>query len=150
MKSPFALSAVFVSTMMLCSCHRLAAPENQWFHAMAALLVCHYLADFCLTTRGMIEAKTLDGSIIHILFHAAIHAVLVAAVLYVFDVPAGGCLLGSLIEFFSHFFIDTGKIFLTRYKPILKDMKRKSYWMLFGFDQLLHLLVILTLTLLYL
>ena len=47
-----------------------------------------------------------------------------------------------LLEFVSHFLIDTAKGRLTARYPVLADMQRKPYWMLYGFDQLLHLLVI--------
>ena len=52
-------------------------------------------------------------------------------------------LLLMLAELVSHFLIDTGKGRLTARFPKLADMQQKPYWMLYGFDQLLHLLVIM-------
>ena len=88
---------------------------------MAALLICHYLADFCLTFPAMIRAKADGRSPWPIMLHAGIHAGLV-----------GICLLVWGISW---------KLFMAHYL-ILTDMKKKPYWMLYGFDQLLHLLVI--------
>ena len=51
-------------------------------------------------------------------------------------------LLLMLVELISHFLIDTVKGRLTVCYPVLADQQKKPYWMLYGFDQLLHLLVI--------
>jgi hypothetical protein len=51
-------------------------------------------------------------------------------------------LLLVVTEIISHFLIDTAKGLVSARYPILTDMTKKPYWMLYGFDQLLHLLVI--------
>ena len=77
---------------------------------LVALLVCHYIADFCLTSPSMIRAKADGRNVRPILSHASVHALLM-----------GLCLL---------------------LWGVLANQQRKPYWMLYGFDQLLHLLVI--------
>ena len=109
---------------------------------LATLLVCHYLADFCLTSPSMIRAKADGRNPWPILLHAAIHAGLMGLCLLVWGVSWKLLLILALVELITHFLIDTAKGQLTAYFPILADMKQKPYWMLYGFDQLLHLLVI--------
>ena len=105
---------------------------------LISLLVCHYLADFCFTTPSMILAKADGKNIWPILLHTVIHAVLMGLCLLVFGVPWKLILPLMLAELVSHFIIDTAKGRLTARFPLLADQKRKSYWMLYGFDQLLH------------
>lgn len=109
---------------------------------LISLLVCHYLADFCLTSPAMIRAKADGRNPWPILLHAGIHAVLVGICLLLWGVSWKLLLILMLLELVSHFLVDTAKGFLTARYLILTDMKKKPYWMLYGFDQLLHLLVI--------
>ena len=109
---------------------------------LIALLVCHYLADFCLTSPSMIKAKADGCNPWPILLHAGIHAGLMVLCLLVWGISWKLLLMLALVELITHFLIDTAKGQLTAYFPILADMKQKPYWMLYGFDQLLHLLVI--------
>jgi len=106
------------------------------------LLACHYLADFCLTTPSMIKAKADGRNVWPILLHAGIHAVLMGLCLLIWGVAWEMLLLLMLAELVSHFLIDTAKGRLTARFPKLADMQQKPYWMLYGLDQLLHLLVI--------
>ena len=106
------------------------------------LLACHYLADFCLTTPSMIKAKADGRNVWPILLHAGIHAVLMGLCLLIWGVAWEMLLLLMLAELVSHFLIDTTKGRLTARFPKLADMQQKPYWMLYGLDQLLHLLVI--------
>ena len=106
------------------------------------LLACHYLADFCLTTPSMIKAKADGRNVWPILLHAGIHAVLMGLCLLIWGVAWEMLLLLMLAELVSHFLIDTAKGRLTAHFPKLADMQQKPYWMLYGLDQLLHLLVI--------
>lgn len=109
---------------------------------LIALLVGHYLADFCLTTPAMIRAKADGRNVLPILLHAGIHALLVGVCLLAFGVQWRLLLLLMLAELVSHYLIDTTKGLLTARFPKLADMQQKPYWMLYGFDQLLHLLII--------
>ena len=110
---------------------------------LVALLVCHYLADFFFTSPSMIRAKSDGRSVWPILLHAAVHALLMGLCLLLWGVSWKQLLLLMLAEFVSHFIIDTGKGRLTACYPILSNQQKKPYWMLYGFDQLLHLLVII-------
>ncbi len=109
---------------------------------LIVLLVGHYLADFCLTTPAMIRAKADGRKVGPILLHAGVHALLVGVCLLVFGVPWKLLLLLMLAELVSHFLIDTAKGLLTARFPLLADQQKKPYWMLYGFGQRLHLLVI--------
>ncbi|MCR4835875.1 MAG: DUF3307 domain-containing protein [Bacteroidaceae bacterium] len=109
---------------------------------LTTLLVCHYLADFCFTTPAMIKAKADGRNPWPIMLHAGIHAGLVGICLLVWGISWKLLLILILIEFVSHFLVDTAKGLLTAHYLILTDMQKKPYWMLYGFDQLLHLLVI--------
>ncbi|MBR5654016.1 MAG: DUF3307 domain-containing protein [Prevotella sp.] len=106
------------------------------------LLVCHYLADFCLTSPVMIRAKADGRNVWPILLHASVHAFLIGLCLLLWGISWKLVLLMMLAELVTHFLIDTGKGRLTARYPTLADQQRKPYWMLYGFDQFLHLLVI--------
>lgn len=110
---------------------------------MATLLICHYLADFCFTSPSMIKAKADGRNPWPILLHAGIHAGLVAVCLLSWGISWNLLLMFAVVELISHFLIDTTKGRLTAHYSILGDMQKKPYWMLYGFDQLLHLLVLL-------
>ena len=109
---------------------------------LISLLVCHYLADFCLTSPAMISANADGRNPWPILLHASIHAVLIGFCLLTWGAEWDLLIMLMLIELASHFVIDTVKGRLTARFSILADMKQKPYWMLYGFDQFLHLLVI--------
>ena len=112
------------------------------FPLLISLLVCHFLADYCLTTPQMIEAKATGKHLPHIVLHAAVHAVLIGVVLLVFEVTFAIIAWLFALELVTHFVIDYGKGFLGRRFPSLSDNTKKAFWVLYGFDQLLHLLVI--------
>lgn len=105
---------------------------------LLVLLVCHYLADFCLTTRSMIRAKADGRTPEPIILHAGVHALLVAIVLAIWGISWKVLLVMAAAEWFSHFLIDLAKARLSVRFPLLADPQQKPYWMLYGFDQLLH------------
>jgi hypothetical protein len=109
---------------------------------LVSLLICHYLADFCFTSPVMIRAKADGRNPWPILLHASVHALLIGLCLLIWGIEWKLVLMLMLVELISHFLIDTGKGRLISYFPILADQQKKPYWMLYGFDQLLHLLVI--------
>jgi len=109
---------------------------------LIALMVCHYLADYCLTFPFMIRAKADGGNPWPILLHAGIHAALMTGCLMLWGVGGRLLLILCAVELLTHFLVDWAKGRITAAFPLLSDMKRKPYWMLYGFDQLLHLLVI--------
>ena len=111
---------------------------------LAALLACHYLADFVLTLPAMIRAKADGSRLWPIALHAAIHGALIAVCLAVYG--AGWLLVTvlALLEFITHFAFDLAKARLTRRFAAFSDTTRRPYWLLFGLDQLLHQLVLIT------
>ena len=111
-------------------------------YVLISLLICHYLADFCLTTPAMIRAKADGRNVWPIMLHAGIHALLMGLCLLAWGISWKMLLLLMLVEWGSHFLIDTAKGRITAHYPVLADQQQKPYWMLYGFDQLLHLLVI--------
>ena len=109
---------------------------------LIALLVCHYLADFCLTSPAMIRAKADGRRAMPILGHAAVHAALMALCLLAYGVSWRMLLLLAGVELVTHFLIDTAKGRLSVRFPLLNDQGQKPYWMLYGLDQLLHQFVV--------
>ncbi|MBR5638748.1 MAG: DUF3307 domain-containing protein [Muribaculaceae bacterium] len=112
------------------------------FTLLISLLVCHFLADFCLTTSQMIEAKATGKHLQHIVLHAAVHAVMMGVVLLVFGVSSAVVVWLFAFELITHLAIDYGKGFLGRKFMALGDNTTKPFWVLYGFDQLLHLMVV--------
>ena len=107
------------------------------------LLVCHYLADFCLTSPAMIRAKADGHRVWPIVGHAAVHAVLMGlCMLVVWSVSWKMLLMLMGVELVTHFLIDTSKGRLSASFPLLADRGHKPYWVLYGFDQLLHQFVV--------
>ncbi len=111
------------------------------FFLLLTLLVCHYLADFCLTFPAMIKAKADGRNPWPILLHAGIHAGLVGICLLCWQISWNLLLKMMALELVSHFLVDTAKGRLSAFFPRLADPQGKPYWMLYGFDQLLHLSV---------
>ncbi|MBQ9215138.1 MAG: DUF3307 domain-containing protein [Prevotella sp.] len=109
---------------------------------LIALLVSHYLADYCLTRPMMIRAKADGKNVWPILLHASIHAVLMGLCLLVWGAQWTTLVWLMGVELVTHFAIDLTKARLSFHFPQLADAKQKSYWMLYGLDQLLHQLVV--------
>lgn len=110
---------------------------------LAFLLVCHYLADFCFTTPAMIKAKAEGRTLWPIFVHAGIHAGLMGLCFLFWGVSWKLLLILVMVELLSHFLLDTAKGKMMGHLPIFADIQRKAYWMLYGFDQLLHLMIII-------
>ena len=109
------------------------------------LFVCHWLADYTpLSTMWMLKAKQYGKPIFPILCHALVHGLLMGIVLSVF--VGLNTLTLSLIIFqvLTHWIIDIGKGKVTYYLPVFRDNMKPPYWVLMGFDQLLHTIVIIT------
>lgn len=106
------------------------------------LLVCHYIGDYThLSTPRMLSAKRIGWPIGPIIMHAAVHAVLMFAVMIYYTTSniVLGCML---LEFGTHFFIDVLKGKMNVWFPVVADPREKAHWYIFGFDQLLHQVVI--------
>lgn len=110
---------------------------------LVALLVCHYLADFCLTMPMIIRAKADGRALWPIALHATIHAVLIGLCLLVYGTVLQLLLVLMITELISHFIIDISKTQISIRFPYWSDIRHKPYWMLYGFDQLLHQMVVI-------
>lgn len=109
---------------------------------LIVLLVCHYLADFCLTWSRLILSKADGRNVWPIAQHATVHALLMGCCLLVSGISMFQLLLMVVFEWVTHFLIDTAKARLSVAIPLLSDPRQKPYWMLYGFDQLLHQVVV--------
>lgn len=109
---------------------------------LVSLFICHYLADFCLTWPGLIQSKADGRNAWPIMQHAAVHALLMGVCLLMCGIGPWLSLLMMAFEWATHFLIDTAKARLSAVFPMLSDARHKTYWMLYGIDQLLHQLVI--------
>ncbi|MCR5821127.1 MAG: DUF3307 domain-containing protein [Bacteroidaceae bacterium] len=110
---------------------------------LISLIICHYLADFQLTTPSMIAAKAKGSPVVPIISHAAVHALLIFLCLLIAGTAWELSSILAGIEFITHFIIDSLKGRLTALYPTLADMQKKPYWQLYGLDQFLHILVII-------
>lgn len=106
------------------------------------LLICHYLADYCFTTSAMIRAKADGRNPWPILLHSLIHAVLMGTCLILWGISCNVVCLMFFIELLSHFVVDAIKGRMMGKYSKMADVRQKAYWMLYGFDQLLHQTVI--------
>jgi hypothetical protein len=110
---------------------------------LVALLVSHYLADFCLTLPVMIRAKADGRRLWPIALHAAVHAALMGLCLMVYGMSVRLLMALMALELVTHFAIDVAKARLSARFPFWSDIRQKPYWMLYGFDQLLHQMVVI-------
>lgn len=109
---------------------------------LVLLFVCHFLSDFSpLSTDWMLRAKSKGWPLFPIFVHAGIHASLMFTVLFFF-VPFTLAWQLAFFQWFTHFIIDVCKGKMNVFFPTVANPTHKSYWLLFGFDQLMHQLVI--------
>lgn len=115
---------------------------------LIGLFICHFLADFTpLSTPQMLNAKRLGSPLFPIFCHAAVHAWLMGiwlpVVLYI-DPSIPMSLWWKMVAFqlLTHFVIDVWKGKMNRWFPFLQNQASRGHWVLFGFDQLLHAVVI--------
>ncbi|MCU0431746.1 MAG: DUF3307 domain-containing protein [Cytophagaceae bacterium] len=106
------------------------------------LFACHFLGDFVLSSKRMLEAKKYGRPVLPIAGHAGIHALLMYVWMYNF-VLFETLLYLTMIQFVSHLIIDVAKGRLQQALPSCREATQKGYWILFGADQLLHASVIL-------
>ena len=95
-------------------------------YLLIALLVCHYLADFCLTLPVMIRAKSDGRKLWPIVLHASIHAVLMGLCLLIYGVEWQMLLILMMIELVSHFVIDVSKARVSIRFPYLSDNRHNT------------------------
>lgn len=92
----------------------------------------------------MLEAKKFGKPLYPIFFHSTVHAtgqLLVLSLL--FGIDSNKLILLFLIQLISHFLIDTWKGRINGWFPILQSPANKEHWIIFGFDQFLHAVVII-------
>jgi hypothetical protein len=114
-------------------------------NVLIALFFCHWLADFTwLSNSWMLNAKRFGKPFFPILVHAAVHAILMSAALFIMGVndPLTLFRLYS-IQLITHFVIDVWKGRMNGWFPTLQNPANKWHWVIFGWDQYLHALVII-------
>ena len=111
---------------------------------LISLFICHFLADYThLSTTWMLTAKQLGKPLFPILTHASIHATLMSIVLAITIGFNQTWLYLVIFQLITHFLIDVWKGRMNGWFPKLKSPANKWHWIVFGFDQLLHAIVII-------
>ena len=116
---------------------------------LIGLFICHFLADYThLSTAWVLNAKRLGKPLYPIFTHAFIHASLML-VLLALVFGFSGLKLAALFGFqlITHFLIDVWKGRMNGWFPALQSPANKWHWIVFGFDQLLHALIIIAMSL---
>lgn len=110
---------------------------------LISLFVCHYIADYShLSTKTMLSAKRVGKPLSPIFAHAAVHTALMAIPIELYN-PSNAVLLSVLLlQLFSHWGIDILKGKCNVWFPSVAAPANNSHWYIFGFDQLLHQIVI--------
>lgn len=112
---------------------------------LIGLFICHFLADFThLSTAWMLNAKRFGTPLLPIAAHALVHAVLMTIFLLLLNVNNFGVLF--LFQWITHLSIDVWKGRMNGWFPSLQNPANKWHWIIFGFDQLLHALVIIAMS----
>ena len=115
---------------------------------LIGLFICHFLADYThLSTAWMLNAKRLGKPLFPIFAHAGMHTILMFLCLVFFTNDLGLVLKLSAFQLITHFLIDVWKGRMNGWFPSLQSPANKWHWIVFGFDQLLHTLVIIGMSL---
>ena len=110
-------------------------PVQFVFFLLVVFQLKHFVADFPLQNRYMLQKKKTDWSFIPPLAsHCAIHALL-TLVLVLWLEPRLWWL--GLVDFFVHFTMDRIKAG-PRYLGRFSDVSKSSFWIALGFDQMVH------------
>jgi hypothetical protein len=112
---------------------------------LLALFFCHFLGDFVLFTGNdrLLAAKSRGTPTGPILDHATIHGLLVMVTLMMFGVDTKISAILGIYQLVAHFGIDVLKGRTNVWFPSCSSPMNKSHWALFGFDQFLHVVVII-------
>jgi hypothetical protein len=116
---------------------------------LIGLFICHFLADYThLSNAWMLNAKRLGTPLFPILAHASTHALLMGLFLLFFtDLTQFNVIELTAFQLTTHFVIDVWKGRMNGWFPTLQSPANKWHWVVFGFDQLLHALVIILMSL---
>lgn len=109
---------------------------------LIGLFICHWLADYTLPTFEMLRAKGSGKPLFPIFKHALTHTTLMFIFLLFANLSNEKLLVLSVFQLTTHFLIDTLKGNMNIWFPILQNPINRWHWVMFGFDQLLHALVI--------
>lgn len=108
------------------------------------LFLCHTLADYThMSTSWMLGAKRFGKPLFPIFIHASIHAMLMSLVVGYFIGFEYKWAYLVILQWSSHFAIDVFKGKLNYWLPNLQSPSNKWHWVVFGFDQYLHSVVII-------
>ena len=114
---------------------------------LIGLFICHWLADYThLSTAWMLNAKRLGEPLFPIFAHAGMHTILMFLFLVWFTNDLSLVLKLSAFQLITHFLIDVWKGRMNGWFPALQSPANKWHWIVFGFDQLLHALVIISMS----
>lgn len=113
------------------------------------MLIAHFMGDYThLSTEKMLVAKRIGKPIGPICDHAAVHGILIflaiAPYTNIMHLDYHYITYGVLFEMATHLIIDVLKGKCNVWFPVVAEPQNKSHWYVFGFDQLLHQLVIVT------
>jgi len=112
-------------------------------YILVGLFFCHFLADFThLSTNWMLSAKRLGTPLLPIYSHAFIHGITMFLFLLFVGIHYEIASLLFLLQVSTHFLIDVWKGKMNYWFPTFQSPENKFHWWLFGFDQYLHVLVI--------
>lgn len=115
---------------------------------LIGLFICHFLADYThLSTAWMLNAKRLGKPLFPIFIHAEMHTMLMSLVLGWFIGFTNDWAYLVIFQWVTHFLIDVWKGRMNGWFPSLQSPANKWHWIVFGFDQLLHALVIIGMSL---
>ncbi len=108
------------------------------------LNVCHFLCDYTyLSTNWMLSAKRIGRPLFPIFIHALLHAIFMMVVVVVYSGFWQLSLFLFGFQLVTHFWIDVLKGRCNVWFPVLSSPINKGHWILMGFDQLLHQVVII-------
>lgn len=111
---------------------------------LISLLICHYFADYThLSTNFMLSAKRFGKPLFPIFIHALVHGILMLVVMLILINLDIKIVYAFIFQVITHFIIDTLKGRINLWFPSVQNPANKFHWYVFGFDQLLHQLVII-------
>lgn len=114
---------------------------------LIGLFFCHFLADFThLSTDWMLSAKRFGKPIYPIFVHAFVHASLMLVFISLIGIAGKNAAYLFCIQLSTHFLIDVLKGRMNGWFPELQLPTNKWHWVVFGFDQYLHAIVIILTT----
>ena len=112
---------------------------------LLVLFFCHFLADYTwLSTSWMLNAKRIGKPLFPIFIHAAIHTMLMSLVLGWFIGFTNTWAYLVIFQWVTHFLIDVWKGKMNVWFPVIQSPANKWHWVIFGLDQYLHAVVIIT------